>query len=226
MSAPRCRKGSRATQGLRVSDKRNLTCTQRPIVANLLNNPDAVSYFLCYCHAIYRNWLLGQQPLRSDSSIDTSVVAAFDILHEFSASKRACRLLLRLAYIQLTWVIDAYKAVAAANRTERAVGHGDATVAINLYLDSKRKVPGERMKRSQLSGYCRTGRPWAALAGRSPILVLIFPTIADTVVYVPRLLPFFSMTHIVDKQNNSIRDSTIRDLCGQVERDHPELVQI
>ena len=173
---------------------------------------------------------LAQQPLRSDNSIEISVVAALDTLHDFLSSKRPCLLLLRFAYIQLTWMIDAYKAVAATDwiqgKVNRSVGQRDASVAIDLYLVTKREVPDEEMKRSQVSGYCRTGRLWTALAGRSPLLVCIFPPIADTIVYVPRLLPSSFATHCVERQNNSIRDSTVRNICGSIERDHPDLVQI
>lgn len=124
-------------------------------------------------------------------------MAAFDTVQNLLDGNRICRLLLRFAYFQLTWVVDAYKAVVAKERVQnkacRPVGKGDATVAINLYLEAKRKVSGVALRRSRLLGHCRTGRRWAALAGRAPLLILVFPHIADTIVYVLSHLPWLRL---------------------------------
>lgn len=116
-----------------------------------------------------------QEPLSCKNSVDTSVIAALDAVQELLKGNRIRRLLLRFALIHLAWVIDAYKAAAAADRVQgtvsRSVGQRDASVAIDIYLKAKRKVSGEELKRSTLLGYCRTGRRWAMLAGRSPIMV-------------------------------------------------------
>jgi len=64
------------------------------------------------------------------------------------------------------------------------VGIRDATVAIDMYLKAKQDISGEPLKRSTLLGYYRTGRRWADLAGSSPLLVFIFPQMAETIVYV------------------------------------------
>ena len=171
----RRRKCSKKARGLRVSDKNNLTLPEINVVAHLLISQDAISYFLCHCHSIYEGWMQyrARQPLDSGETVAASVVAAFDTVQDLLDGSRICRLLLRFAYFQLTQVIDAYKAVAATNRVQhkarRDVGHGDASVAIDLYLEKKRKVSGVALKRSRLLGYCRTGRRWANLVGRADI---------------------------------------------------------
>ena len=185
---PRRGKTSQKVHGLRVSDKKNLTLTEIPIVADRLISQDAVSSFLCHCPSFYEYWMpcSAQQPLSCNKDIETSVVAAFDRVHDLLKDRRNSGLLLRFAYIHLTWVIEAYKTVAATYRIEgkvsRNVGHGDATVAIDLYLDMKRRSSGEEIKRSQVSANCRTGRRWVTLTGRSPLLAFVFSPIADTIV--------------------------------------------
>ena len=140
---------------------------------------------------------------------------------------RVCRLLSRFAYIQLAWLIDAYKAAAATDRVRRKVrrrvGQRGASVAIDLYLQTKRKVSGETLKRRQILGYYRTGRRWRVLASRAPISVLIFLQIADTIVYV-FLHPPLVETHGFERQNNSITGSTLRALAARIEQNRPELI--
>ena len=169
-----------------------------------------------------------QQSQSSDNNIKISVVVALDMVRELLKSNRLCRLRLRFACVLLTWSIDAFKAVAATDRAERkvsrSVGQRDATVAINLYLEAKQKVSGEKLERSEVLRYCRAGRRWAELAGRSPLSVFIFPQIADTIVYVPFPPPLVE-THGLERQNNSIRDSTLRTLAARIERNHPELIR-
>lgn len=245
-SLPRHRRCSRKTPGLRVSDKKNLTLVEINVVADLLISQDAISDFLCHCHSIYESWMpyLARPRLDSRGNIEASVVTAFDSVQNLLDGNRICRVLLRFACFQLTRVINAYKAVAAddrvqnkarrrvgkrdvriQNKARRRVGNRDATVAINIYLKAKRKVSGVALKRSRLVGYCRTGRRWAVLAGRAPLLILIFPHIADTIVYVPFHPPLVE-THNFQRQNNAITDSTIQALAVRMDQCHPDLFRV
>jgi hypothetical protein len=229
MSPPRRRKDSRKARGLRVSNKQNLTPAEIPVVADLLVSNDAISYFLHNRQLIYESWMpfSAPQPAVYSNSIETSVVAALDTVLDILKGNRVCRLLSRFAYIQLAWLIDAYKAAAATDRVQhkvrRRVGQRDASVAIDLYLETKRKVSGETLKRGQILGYYRTGRRWRVLGQRAPISVFIFPQIADTIVYV-FLHPPLVETHGFERQNNSITDSALRALAARIERNRPELI--
>ena len=229
--APGSRKHSANAGGLRVSDKKDLTPAQIPVVANLLVSKDSLSYFLENCHLLYGGWMpfAAQQPVVCKNSAETSVITALDTVQDLLNGNRICRLLSRFAYIYLAWVVDAYKAVAAADRVQgkasRNVGQRDASVAIDMYLKAKRKASGEQLKRSRLLGYCRTGRRWAVLAGSSPISVFVFPRIAETIVYVPPLLIIIE-TDNLERQNNSITDSTVQAIAIQIQDNNPELVRI
>lgn len=120
--------------------------------------------------------------------------------------------MLRLAFIHLTRTIDSYKAVAARNRIQghvsRESGRGDASVAIDIYLEAKRRCSGEDIRRSRLLDYYRAGKRWSLFAIASPISVLVFSPVAETIV-----------------QNHCITDSTLRALAVQVRQNHPELVR-
>lgn len=154
ISPLRRRKYSRKARGLRVNNKQNLTPAEIPVVAHLLVSNDAISYFLHNRHLIYESWMpfSAPQPAVYSNSIKTSVVAALDTVLDVLKGKgnRVCRLLSRFAYIQLTWLIDAYKAAAATDRVRckvrRRVRQRDASVTIDLYLQTKRKVSGETLK--------------------------------------------------------------------------------
>jgi len=186
----RRRTQSNKTGVLRISDKRNLTPSQIPIVANLLVSRNAICDFLRDRHQICENLKPFSVSLSGicSNNLEKSVVTAFETIRDLLSGNRVCRLLSRFASIRLISLIDAYKAVAATDRTQcdgsRGRGRGDATVAIDLYLQAKRKTADKMLERGRILGYCRTGRRWKTLAGRAPILVFMFPNIAETIVYV------------------------------------------
>ena len=115
-------------------------------------------------------------------SAETRVVAALDMVQDLLHGNRICRLLLRFAYHQSAWSVDAYKVAAAADRVQhkckRKVEHRDAAVAITPYLETKRKVSGKEVPKNRVLGYCRTGRRLTALAGQAPLLVFVFSHVA------------------------------------------------
>lgn len=51
----RPRRGPTKARGLRVSDKKDLTCADLLVVADLLISNDATSYFLNNCYFIYKD---------------------------------------------------------------------------------------------------------------------------------------------------------------------------
>lgn len=109
-------------------------------------------------------------------------------------------------------------------RVRAEVRHLDATVAITLCLQTKRKVSSKEVTRNCLLGYCRNGRRLAVLAGRAPLMVFVFPQVADTIAYV-LLYPSLVETHEFQRQNNSITESGIRALAARIKQNHPELTR-
>ncbi|KAH6701277.1 hypothetical protein BKA61DRAFT_681471 [Leptodontidium sp. MPI-SDFR-AT-0119] len=185
--------------------------SKRPIKAAGLR--DSISYFRDNCRLIYEGWMsFSAEPLADNNNFEQSLVAAMDIVQGLMKGSRIRRLLLRFAYIHLARTILDCKTVAATDRiqgnTYRSVGRRDATVAIDMYLKAKQDVSGEPLKRSTLLGYYRAGRRWADLAGSSPLLVFVLPQVAETIV-----------------QNNSITDSTVKNIAYHIQSHHPELTE-
>ncbi|PVH68432.1 hypothetical protein DL98DRAFT_662179 [Cadophora sp. DSE1049] len=210
--ASRSRRPTKAA-GLRVSDKKDLMPAQVTVVARLLISKDSISYFRDNCRLIYEGWMtFTAGSLADNNNSEQSLIAAMDIVQGLMKGNRIRRLLLRFAYMHLARTILDCKTVAATDRiqgnTYRSVGIRDATVAIDMYLKAKQDVSGEPLKRSTLLGYYRAGRRWADLAGSSPLLVFIFPQMAETIV-----------------QNNSITDSTVKNIAHHIQSHHPELTE-
>ncbi|PVH68627.1 hypothetical protein DL98DRAFT_578738 [Cadophora sp. DSE1049] len=207
-------RSERPTNGcLRPSDKKDLIPAQVEVVAGLLISKDSISFFLDNCRLIYEGWLsFSAQPLAYRNNVEQSLIAGLDIVQGLVKGNHIRRLLLRFAYMNLARTIVDCKTVAATDRSQgntyRSVGRRDATVAIDMYLKAKQDVSGETLKRSTLLGYCRAGRRWADLAGSSPLLVFILPQMAETMV-----------------QNNSITDSTVKDIAHRIQSHHPDLTK-
>jgi hypothetical protein len=148
MSSPRKTARSIETRRLRLSDKKDLTPSEISVVARRLIKNDSVIYFLNNCPLIYESLMpsIVQQPLVcNNNSIEESVIAAFDTVQNLVNGKHIYRLLLRFAYIHLVRVIDIYRAAAARDRVKgqvsRGVGQRDIAVAINMYLEPRRRIP-------------------------------------------------------------------------------------
>ena len=228
LPALKCSEGPRR---LRVSAKQNLTANEIPMVPSKLVSDDAISYFLHNSQLMSesRTPSCSPEPTIYNEGVETTVVAALDRVLGILKGNRACRLLSRFAYRQLVWLIDAYKAAAASDRLQRKgrrrVGQRDASVAIDAYLRTKRPLPGETLRRTQISGYCRTGRRWKELAGRSPSLIFNFSaTCGHNCV---RFHPACVLTDSYGSrwENNSITEHTLTALVARVEHNRPELIE-
>jgi hypothetical protein len=101
-----------------VSDKKNLTVTEVSVVADLLVSETAISDFLCHARSLHESWLpvSAQLPRDGGNNTEALVMAALDMVQELSKGNHICRVLLRFAYVQLAWAIDAYKAMATTDR--------------------------------------------------------------------------------------------------------------
>ncbi|PVH69383.1 hypothetical protein DL98DRAFT_173915 [Cadophora sp. DSE1049] len=110
------------------------------------------------------------EPLADNNNFEQSLIAVMDLVQGLMKGNRIRRLLLRFAHMHVVrTILDCIR---------------DTTIAIDMYLKAKQDVSREPLKRSTLLGYYRAGRRWAALAGSSPLLVFIFPQMAEIIVYV------------------------------------------
>ena len=128
---------------LRISVKGDLTDAEINPVAQSLIQDDAFSNFFQRCQLIQEGFpsFTGTALLNSDNNVGESVIAAFDTVHDLRERNNTTRLIQRFAYVRLIRTIEIFKGAAKRDRTLgydcRTVGHGDATIAIDLYLRNK-----------------------------------------------------------------------------------------
>jgi len=87
------------------------------------------------------------------TSVDKSIVAAFDTVHSLTKSKDRKRLNLRFAYVHLNRAIDTLDAATEAAYTD-------------TYFSIKNNASD--ISSSQLTEYVRRGQRWSTLTGLSP----------------------------------------------------------
>lgn len=128
-------------------------------------------------------------------------------------------------------MIDICRAVAAKDRVEgqatRGVGQRNITIAMDMFLTAKKNISKGGFSRKKLSDYCRRRKRWSILARLSSISIFVFSRAADTIVYVlPHSFYLFGKSYYLDRQNNSILNSTVQALAAQVRHDHPKLFSV
>ncbi|CAG8981560.1 hypothetical protein HYALB_00013833 [Hymenoscyphus albidus] len=135
-----------------MSIKKDLIPVQIRRVASNLIEDNALTYFL----------------ENSSTSVDESVVAAFDIVHSLTQSKDRKRLTLSFAYVHLNRAINTLDAAADAAYTD-------------IYLNTKPN--SSDISSRQLTEYVRRGQRWFTLAGPSPFLLSVYSRLAETIVF-------------------------------------------
>lgn len=163
------RKGRRRRRrSLPMSMKKDLIPGQIRSVASNLVEDNALAYFLENRQVIFAAWT-SLSPTMASTSVDESVVAAFDTVHSLIRSKDRKRLNLRFSYVHLNSAINALDAAGE-------VAYTDA------YLNAKNN--SSDISSNQLTEYARRGERWSTLAGTSPFLLSVYSRSAETIVYV------------------------------------------
>jgi hypothetical protein len=176
---------SRKNMSGRLSVKRDLTAAEIGSAAEVLLRDDARSFFLCHSQSISAAWAASALAARGDGIVP-SVVAAFDEVHRLTRDDRCKRLPLRFAHLQLKYALDALHAAATKDRlrVRRKPGYSNASLAIDIYLNTKRNHPGEIPSRDRLSEYRRVSTRWPQLAGTSPLQLSVYSDAAETIMCV------------------------------------------
>jgi hypothetical protein len=151
-----------------MSIKKDLIPGQIRSVASNLVEDNALAYFLENRQVIFAAWT-SLSPTMASTSVDESVVVAFDTVHSLIRSKDRKRLNLRFAYVHLNSAINALN-------TAGEVAYTDA------YLNTKNNSLD--ISSDQLTEYVRRGERWSTLAGPSPFLLSVYSRSAETIVYV------------------------------------------
>ncbi|KAH6669851.1 hypothetical protein B0J14DRAFT_597331 [Halenospora varia] len=174
---------------------------------------DAIAFFIENCQSICSGWeRLLDRTDQPDNGCDMteSIISAFDDLHDLKKSRGTIWVLTRFAYVHLTQVVDASKAIAAERRMHghisRGVGKSDASIAIDTYLNARQDTV---LSRDQLSEYFRIGRRWTEISRPAPIILAILSDNAETII-----------------KNNSIKVPTLQALAAEIQRVHSEIFSI
>jgi hypothetical protein len=175
--------------------QRDLTREEIILVARTLIRDSAAVFLTENYPRICEDWasLFKEMSLACfGSSTNMSAVAQLHVLGTIIVRKDTPVLMLRLAYAALVRVMETLKDEAAADRlagkVTRKRGRGDASVAIDTYLNFKGIASDRKLARTQLSRLTSIGRRVSLLAGPSPLLLCAYSEIADEIVYVPPLL--------------------------------------
>jgi hypothetical protein len=159
-----------------MSIKKDLIPGQIRSVASSLVEDNALAYFLENRQVIFAAWTSLSTTMAS-TSVDESVVAAFDTVRSLIQSKDRKRLDLRFAYVHLNRAINALNTVGEVAYTD-------------TYLNAKNN--SSDISSDQLNEYARRGERWSTLAGPSPFLLSVYSRSAETIVYVLLLCNSFN----------------------------------
>ncbi len=156
-------------------------------LAQRLVQQNAKALFVDNCDAIFSDWvsLLHKSTLPSNIICDDSrVAAAFDAIHSIIDNDANPRPLILLAYVRLSQIMAALQKIVSVNRRNGRIsgraGQRNASVAVDIYLGARR-LPAS--SRNFVHKRVRFAHRWAALGGSSPLLLIIYPAFADTIVY-------------------------------------------
>ena len=155
-----------------------------PVSLFTMVRQDALNRFIPDCESILGTWmsLLRNTTLPHQiSSSDDRVLEAFRALESVITDKLANPFIARLAWLQLTHMLDAVENIVKSERARkiihRAPGYGNASVVLDVYMSASKGI-----SRRTLIERRRTARRWERLAGPSPLLVLIYSNVAEAFV--------------------------------------------
>ncbi|KAK1980496.1 hypothetical protein LZ30DRAFT_534958, partial [Colletotrichum cereale] len=149
---------------------------------------DAISHFIHNFESGLRCWvvlLIETTPRHHIPSTDGGFVAAFRTLDRVITTENSTGLLSRLAYVQLTHVLELLEARVAEERRKghlhRRRDYPNASVVLDIYMSAQDRGVSP-ISRHTLIERRRTARRWSELAGPWPLLLLIYSEDADEVV--------------------------------------------
>lgn len=162
--------------------------TSRTALADRLVSSDPVNFFVDNCEKTVEGWasLLQQTtPRYSTPSTDPRWVSAFETLDSFMTGRQGTPLLRRLAYVQYKRVSDTLEGIVQSERLSgapRNSGVGDSTIVMNVVGSAQEGPMSAASRRNAARENRRIARRWAALAGPSPLFLLLYTDVAETVV--------------------------------------------
>ncbi|KAH8910544.1 hypothetical protein BR93DRAFT_964417 [Coniochaeta sp. PMI_546] len=120
------------------------------------------------------------------ASSDPSIVGAFKAVDSVICGRRASSLLRRLAYVQLMRLFGSLEAIIEAERQKgrhHAVGHGNASVAVDIYIGAQESATGLKLRNGIVKQRRRAAKRGLAMSGPSPLFLLLYSDAAESLLY-------------------------------------------
>jgi hypothetical protein len=178
--------GALDPEGKTMAEK--LTAHDRPCLTGSLVTQNSRGFFEDNYETIFRSWvsLLKETTLPyNTTSSDKHVINAFRVINNVFENPNTPPLLLRLAYIRFSNMIKTLRVIAhndrKCGRINTAVGHRNASIAVDICLDSQQTLGRKGILRRM-----RHAKRWACLIGLSPLALAICLEEAEGMMYVNR----------------------------------------
>src|SRR6266566_1778027 len=158
--------------------------------ADRLIGPEPTYYFTDNCEKTLTGWieLLSHTNPPADiniSSSDHRWAAVFQKLDDILVGRQGTYLLRRLAFVQHKRISDLLQEIVRSERengTGRGTGIGDASVVMDIYKTAQENRLHPSKLNNAIDERRRTSRHWEMFAGPSPLFLLIYSEVAETVV--------------------------------------------
>ncbi|KAK1980501.1 hypothetical protein LZ30DRAFT_659262 [Colletotrichum cereale] len=203
--------------------KRTRKAAQINSLSSRLIDPDPLSVFADNCKQILPQWtvlLRETTPPANITSSDLRFVNAFRFIDMILCGKEASYLHRRLAYIQHLRLFESLEATIKTERetgVRRESGYRDVSIALDIYESAQESPLDAKALRSVLCERRRTSRRWMILAGPSPLFLLLYSKIAETVVHRSSGVDKATMTTLAaNVQQNA--PSGFVDACAHIAR--------
>ena len=117
--------------------------------------------------------------------IDQRVTEAFDLVESLRRGRKDMRLLLRIAYVNLSDLMKDVNLSAEIERvvncTSRKVGAGESFAAIDHYSRVKSEASGSLLRRRRLMEHARVASRWDDISGSSYSLLIRYSKETETI---------------------------------------------
>ena len=150
---------------------------------------DAVNRFVGNCEKTLPEWLdllSKTTPPNNMNSSDRRITSALNYIDTIITGKQGTYLLRRLAYAQLTRLLDALEGIIKTDiengLTDRERGCRNSSIALGIYMAAQGQRANVKEVRRRLIERRRLARRWAKLGGQSPLRLLIYSDAAESIV--------------------------------------------
>ncbi|KAI1358866.1 hypothetical protein F5Y08DRAFT_103386 [Xylaria arbuscula] len=181
---------TKQSKDCRVRRKRRKLVQNTSSLCRRLIDSDPIHFFAKNCEKTVLPWveILRQTTPPADiTSSDSRFVHAFRFLDTYLCSGgQGTSMLRRLAYFQHLRLSDSLEAIIKterANGVPRKSGCRDMSIVMDIYESAQGSRLDTGALRRTLYERRRTSRGWTTLAGPSPLFLLVYSDVAETIIH-------------------------------------------